>query len=239
MIITIDGPAGAGKSSVARELAARLGFRFLDTGAMYRTVALAVLRRQMDWHDMPAVVEVARAIRLDLDEHGVYLDGENVSDAIRATEVSEVVHFVADHPTVRELLVEQQRRIASAGNYVTEGRDQGTVAFPNADCKFYLTACPEERAERRWRELQARGDVISLEQVLRQQNERDHRDQSRTVGRLVAADDAWEVCTDGMTAEHVVHHLEQTVRERCKLGVASNACSSGSPGGASTSSSRE
>lgn len=213
MIITIDGPAGAGKSSVAKALARRLGFRFLDTGAMYRAVALAALRRGMPKNDPTALADLARRIHIELKDDQVFLDGENVTEAIRAMDVTSVVHYVADNPEVRAELVRLQRRLAEGKNVVTEGRDQGTAAFPNAECKIFLTASPEERARRRLRQLAARGAKVQFEELLDQQNERDRRDASRPVGRLIKAADAVELVTDGLTQQQVIDRLEELVRQ--------------------------
>lgn len=214
MIVTIDGPAGAGKSHVARALAQRLGFRFLDTGAMYRAVALAALRRELCWDDDAALAELARSIALELKGDRVWLDGEDVTDEIRTVRVTSVTGHVADNQQVRRHLVRLQRRIAAGQDIVTEGRDQGTVAFPEAQCKIYLTASAEERARRRWRDLVAQGETVALADVLAEQTERDRRDAARPVGKLVPAEDAVEVATDGMTPDQVVDRLEQIVREK-------------------------
>ena len=154
MIITIDGPAGAGKSTVARALARRLGFRFLDTGAMYRAVALAGMRRGLDWDVPDDLARLARKLDLKVVGERIFLlDGEDVTEAVRTSEVTAVTRYAADNPEVRAHLVELQRALAGNDNIVTEGRDQGTVAFPDAECKVFLTASPEERARRRWRDL--------------------------------------------------------------------------------------
>lgn len=214
MIVTIDGPAGAGKSSVSRELAQRLGFRFLDTGAMYRAVALAVLEQQVDWNDRPMVEAVAHAARIEVTDDAILLNGRDVSQEIRTPQVTAAIHHVADNPVIRGLMVDLQRRLASTSDTVTEGRDQGTVAFPHAECKIYLTASPEERARRRVQDLAERGVEASLEEVLAQQMERDHRDSTRPVGRLMQTPDMVELVTDGMTPAEVVDRLEAIVRQR-------------------------
>ena len=218
MIVTIDGPAGAGKSSAARSLARRLGFRFLDTGAMYRAVALAALRRGHDWSQPEALVELARSLRLELDSPRVLLDGEDVSQTIRTIEITSITHYAADNPGVRELMVEQQRVMAQSGDVVTEGRDQRTVVFPHAECKIFLTATPEERAQRRLEDLASRGQQTTLAEVLDKQNERDRRDSVRSCGPLRKAADAIEVCTDGMSPADVVDRLEALVRARMRHG---------------------
>ena len=214
MIITLDGPAGAGKSSVARELAQRLGYRFLDTGAMYRAVALAAQRRGLGWEDSHSLAELAADVSIELRGDRVYLDGDDVTEEIRANNVTSVVHYVADNPEVRAELVRLQRRVAEGKNIVCEGRDQGTVAFPDAECKIYLTATPEERARRRLSQLQAQGENVEFHELLQQQNDRDYRDRSRPVGRLSKAPDALELVSDGMSREQVIDRLEKLVRQR-------------------------
>ncbi len=147
-IVTIDGPAGAGKSTVARQLAQRLGFRLLDTGAMYRSVALAALERELDWDDPDALVALAKELHIELGEAQVLVDGQDVTRAIRTSTVTSVTHYAANNPGVRAHLVELQRESVVDENVIAEGRDQGTVVFPHAACKIYLTASPEERARR-------------------------------------------------------------------------------------------
>ena len=214
MIITIDGPAGAGKSSVARALARRLDFRFLDTGAMYRAVALAGQRRGLDWDVPDDLARLARTLDIRVNGDRILLDGQDVTEAVRTSEVTAVTRYAAGNPKVREHLVELQRTLAAAADVVTEGRDQGTVVFPHAECKIFLTASPEERARRRLRDLQAQGEPVTLEQVLAAQQRRDREDAGREVGPLVAAADALHVCTDGMSLEQVVDRLEKTAREK-------------------------
>jgi cytidylate kinase len=216
MIVTIDGPAGAGKSTIARGLARRLGFRFLDTGAMYRAEAMAALRRGHDWNQPEKLVELARGLRIDVSEDRVTVDGRDVTREIRANEVTAVTHYAANNPGVRAILVELQRKAAGNDNLVTEGRDQGTIVFPHAECKIYLTASPAERARRRAQELAARGESMSVEDVLREQTRRDESDAARDVGPMVAASDAIEVSTDGLTPDHVLDRLEALAREKMK-----------------------
>jgi cytidylate kinase len=216
MIVAIDGPAGAGKSSIARRLAERLGFAFLDTGAMYRAVALAALRRRLGPDDVATIARLAGELTIDFDGVHTLLDGEDVSALIRTSDVSAAVYLAADNVAVRQRLVELQRQIAEGRDTVTEGRDQGTVAFPHAECKVFLTASREERARRRYEELASRGETILVEEVLAQQDERDRRDATRPVGALVKADDAVEVCTDGLTLEEVVERIERIVARRSR-----------------------
>lgn len=213
MIVAIDGPAGAGKSSVSRLLAERLGFQFLDTGAMYRAVALAALERGLGDGDEAKIAQMTEGLQLDFSGGRVLLGGRDVSADIRTSRVSAAVYLAADNPQVREKMVEMQRIIAGEQNTVTEGRDQATVAFPHAQCKIFLTATPEERARRRHAELKARGEEISLDEVLAQNAARDLRDSTRPVGRLIKAEDAVEVYTDGLTTDQVIDRLERIVRE--------------------------
>jgi cytidylate kinase len=214
MIVTIDGPAGAGKSSVSKRLAHRLGFQFLDTGAMYRAITYAALSRGLGPQDADAIADLAERVSLILHDDRVLLDGFDVTALIRTSEVASQVHLAADNRRVRERLVQLQREFANGNDTVTEGRDQGTVAFPHAECKIFLTASPEERAKRRCAELQARGETVTYEEVLQQLNERDRRDMEREFGALRRADDAIDVCTDGLTTEEVISRLESIVLQR-------------------------
>ena len=214
MIVTIDGPAGAGKSSVARQLARRLGFQFLDTGAMYRAVAFSAIENKIELSDAQALAAHAASVHIQLDGNKTFLNGTDVSDAIRTPDVTRAIRFVADHPKIRRQMVELQRQIANGRDYVSEGRDQGTVAFPDAACKIFLTASPAERARRRQKDLLDRGQVAKFEEVLADQEQRDRQDRNRPVGALRQAADAVEVNTDGMTPEQVVDRLEQIVRTR-------------------------
>jgi cytidylate kinase/pantoate ligase/cytidylate kinase len=214
MIVTIDGPAGAGKSTTAKALARRLGFRFLDTGAMYRAVAWAALEQGLSWDQPEQLVELASQLQLDVTEDHVLVDGRDATAAIRTQQVTAVTHYAANNPGVRAILVEQQRQMAGDDDLVTEGRDQGTVVFPHAECKIFLTASPEERARRRAAELTRRGETVAVADVLADQQRRDKSDQSRSVGPLAAADDAIEFVTDGLSPEQVIDGLEDLVRQR-------------------------
>jgi cytidylate kinase len=209
MVIAIDGPAGAGKSTVARALAAALGFTYLDSGAMYRCVALAALRQGADVDDGAAIAAIATALSIELAGERVLLDGGDVSAAIREPRVSEASSRVSVHPGVREALVERQRRLIAAGRYVAEGRDIGTVVSPDSPLKVFLTASDEERARRR--AAQTGEDPAA---VLAAQQERDRRDESREHSALRAAADAVELDTTALSQDEVVAHLVALARER-------------------------
>ena len=214
MIVTIDGPAGAGKSSAARGLAARLGFRFLDTGAMYRAATLACQRRGVELAHERQVAETVCQARITVDGERVFLDGEDVTQAVRTPEVTQGTSTVASNVAVRRVLVESQRLAAQECDLVAEGRDQGTVVFPHAECKFFLTADPRERAARRQRDLAGSGAAVTMEELLVLQAERDRRDESREVGPLKPADDAIHVDTSGLGEAEVIDLLERQVRAR-------------------------
>ena len=217
MIITIDGPAGSGKSTAARELARALGVAFLDTGATYRAVTLAALRRKLDMTDEHALARLAATIDLALtptaDGTRVMLDGDDISSEIRTSQVSEQSYYVARSGVVRAVLVQLQRRIGDGlGSFVTEGRDQGSVVFPHATVKFYLDASPEIRARRRQAELAARGESADYTAVLAAIVQRDTRDQTRTDGPLVKPQGAVVIDTSGMTIGQVVATMMERVR---------------------------
>ncbi len=213
-IITIDGPAGAGKSTVARQLAALFDFAFLDTGAMYRAVTLACIRNNTDWSDSVVIRDIAQSIQIRFASSRVYLNDEDVTEEIRLRDVGTCIHYVADNPGVRSVLKGLQQRIGRGQKIVTEGRDQGTEVFPEAQCKFFLTAQKETRAERRTNELRDRGHDVEYEQVLADQEERDRKDSVRPVGALRPAADAVIIETDSMSHEQVVAALAEHVRNR-------------------------
>lgn len=218
VVVTIDGPAGAGKSSVAKLLARKLGYRLLDTGAIYRAVALTTNRAGTPWTDGAACGAVARSldIRFDFvgDKNHVFVAGEDVSTAIRTPEVSQGASQVSAHPEVRAGLLELQRRLGAGGGVVVEGRDTGTVVFPAAEAKFFLTAQDEERARRRVAELAQAGAPVEFDVTLREIRERDQRDASRDVAPMVPAKDAILVDSSTQTLEQVVDSLAAQVRAR-------------------------
>jgi len=220
LIITIDGPAASGKSTVARLLAEKLNASFLDTGAMYRAVTLAAMQAGANLKDQRQLLEVLQTARFDFTEQGgktvIHLNGADVTEQIRNPVVTADAKFIADAPKMREKLVQMQRGFAdSRCRIVTEGRDQGTVAFPDAAVKFYLIAGLDERARRRQAELEAKGMYQTLEQIRKAIEERDANDQGRAVGALRPADDAVAVDTTELSIEQVVEKLYACVKERC------------------------
>jgi CMP/dCMP kinase len=214
MIITIDGPAGAGKSSAARGLAGRLGFEYLDTGAMYRAVTLAALRAGINTRDQEALARILTGLHLEMPPGKVLLNGEDVTLAIRTPEVTAASGAVADSPLVRRRLVEMQRAIAAGRDFVCEGRDQGTIVFPDAACKFFLVADPLERARRRQQEMADRGQAVDLDSLLRAQEERDRRDAARDLAPMRPAEDAVFIDSTRLSLAEVVDRMEAEVRRR-------------------------
>lgn len=218
MIITIDGPAGSGKSTAARKLAARLGIPYLDTGAMYRVVTLAALEDEIDLHDEQALTRTAAHAEFDLDcgptHVRVTLGGRDVTEEIRSMRVNEHTRYIAGSPGVRRILVEKQRELgAQLGSMVTEGRDQGSVVFPDADFKFFMDASPEKRAQRRLVELLADGEEVTFEQVLANVEERDRTDSARQVGPLTVPEDAITIETDDLPISQMLDRLLDELRE--------------------------
>jgi cytidylate kinase len=209
MVIAIDGPAGAGKSTVARAVAAALDFTYLDSGAMYRCVALAGIERGADLDDAEAMGGLAGSLGIELDGDRVALDGREVGAAIREPRVTEASSRVSVHPAVREALVARQRQLIDAGRYVAEGRDIGTVVSPEAPLKIFLTASAEERARRR--AAQTGEDEAA---VLAAQRERDERDETREHSALQAAADAVEIDTTGLDLDEVVGQVVDLTRQR-------------------------
>jgi cytidylate kinase len=217
MVITIDGPAGTGKSTVALAVAEKLGFDFLDTGAMYRAIGLAALRRQVDLQDPRELTFVARLARIEFDwsRHppGVILNGEPVGHLLRGVDATRAASYVAVVPAIREMLVAQQRAIgAEHRDIVSEGRDQGSVVFPDAAFKFYLDASPQERARRRAGQLRARGEIVDASDILNDILARDHRDRNRAVGPLSIPWDAIVMDTTNDSQEQVIDRIVSTVK---------------------------
>ncbi|MEM6688328.1 MAG: (d)CMP kinase [Planctomycetota bacterium] len=213
MIVTIDGPAGSGKSSVSREVARRLGFDFLDTGAMYRAVTWAALDGGIDLFRSDSIAKLAKSITLRFDQDRVYVNNVDVTHQIRTPEVTSAIHHVADCVAARAYLSEMQRSLTSDADFVTDGRDQGTEVFPQAQCKIYLTASPEERARRRQKQLEEKGVSETLESILKGQEKRDREDRQRPVGSLRPAEDAFILYSDSMTPEEVVDRIVEVAAE--------------------------
>lgn len=216
-IVAIDGPAGAGKSTIAKSLAAELGYLYIDTGAMYRAVAYQALQKGVALEDGAALTEIAGSLDLDMrveaGRNRIILDGEDVSDKIRLPEVSAAASPVSAYAGVREHMVAKQRQLAARGRVVLDGRDIGTVVLPEADCKIYLTASLEERARRRFKELGERGVAAELEDVRKDIEERDYRDMHRENSPLRQAEDAVLLDSTGMSVEEVMQRvLELAVR---------------------------
>jgi cytidylate kinase len=227
LTIAIDGPAGSGKSSVARRVAATLGYLYLDSGAMYRAVALKALDRQIPLDDEASLAALARESHIELSQptaaqesaglkNRVFLDGVEVTYEIRTAEVAQAASRLATIASVREVLVAEQQRCGAGGGIVMEGRDIGTVVFPRAELKIFLEASPEVRAQRRWKEHEEKGDKVSLAEVLQEVRERDKRDRERKVSPLVRAQDAVLVDNTAMGIEETASVIVMLAREREK-----------------------
>jgi cytidylate kinase len=225
LTIAIDGPAGSGKSSVARRVAAMLGYLYLDSGAMYRALALKALQRQVSLGDEPRLAELVKETRIELKapsaqqeaagaKNCVFLDGADVTQEIRAPEVAPAASRLATIARVREVLVAEQQRAGAGGGVVMEGRDIGTVVFPEAELKIFLDASPEVRAERRWKEHQEKGERLTLPEVFDEVIERDKRDRERKVSPLVRAADAVLVDNTAMGIEETSRLIFMLARER-------------------------
>lgn len=219
LIIAIDGPSGSGKTTLGRMLARELGLLYIDTGSMYRAVALAVLESSISSSDDVAVGSLAQRIDIDLagdpDRLRVTLEGRDVTEAIRSEEVTNMSSIISTIPVVRRAMVERQRELGKRGA-VLNGRDIGTVVFPDADVKFYLTASPATRAERRFIESREKDPGLTFEATLRDMEERDHRDMKRADSPLAIADDAIVIDSTGLTIEEVCDRMLELVRARSK-----------------------
>jgi cytidylate kinase len=222
MIVAIDGPSGAGKSTLAKRVAKELRFTYLDTGAIYRALALKILRRRVDLNDTAALSAIVQDSDIDLrgrdGQLQVILDGEDVSALIRTPEVSQMASKASAIPMVRHRLLDLQRELGRRGNVVAEGRDIGTVVFPDAQVKIYLDASIEERARRRCHELRAAGREVSLAETISEMKERDKRDSERDIAPLRKAGDAFAVDSSGLTADGVAKKVLQLIKsESSKL----------------------
>jgi cytidylate kinase len=218
VVVAIDGPAGAGKSTIAKRVAARLGFTYIDSGAMYRAVALWALRQKVDAGDMHRMEQLAIAAEIELSPGRIRLNGEDVTEAIRTPEVSGGASKVAVIPGVRRALVAKQRAMGERSSVVMEGRDIGTVVFPDADVKIFLDADPRERVRRRLQDVRAAGEKIPESALAAQMKERDQRDSTRTDGPLAQAPDAEYLDSTSLTAEEVEEAILRIVRSRVTNG---------------------
>lgn len=220
LTIAIDGPAGAGKSTIAARLARRLGYVNLESGAMYRALALKAIRNDISFDDEPALLALAQnsQIRLEPTREGnrVYLDGMDVSQRIREQDVTSAASRVSVHPAVRQWMVERQRELGAGGGVIMEGRDIGTKVFPHAEVKIFLDAHPEVRQQRRILQREEKGGAAEAERIAAELRERDLRDRSRAVSPLVAADDAIIVDSSHLSIDQVVDRVEQAVREKLR-----------------------
>jgi cytidylate kinase len=225
MIIAIDGPSGAGKSTLGRMIAREMGYLYIDTGAMYRAVALAVIESKVGLNDSQRVAAVAEGADIKLegdpDSLRVSLNGRDISEEIRTEEVSHASSVISTIPEVRRTLVERQRRMGSHGRVVLDGRDIGTVVFPNADVKFFLTAQPQERASRRFREDRLRERDVTFEETFTDITARDQRDSTREDSPLAIADNAVVIDSTELSIEEVADRMLAVIRER-QSGVESN-----------------
>ena len=220
--IAIDGPAGAGKSTIAKRLAQELGYHYVDTGAIYRTLGYYFDLLGIGPKDIDGITRLIDecVIEIEWDEDGsqhMFLNEIDVSDDIRTPEISKIASAVSAHKLVRDTLLDMQRDVAKKHNVIMDGRDIGSVVLPKADVKFFLTASPEVRAKRRFDELQAKGSKDTFEKVLKEVNDRDHADMNRPVAPLKQTKSHILVDTSDMTIEQVIAHMGAIVREKCKL----------------------
>jgi cytidylate kinase len=220
IVVAIDGPAGAGKSTVARSVAKKLGFTYIDTGAMYRAVALWALRTNVDLSDMHRLEQLALAARIEFPpgDSRVLLNGDDVTEAIREPHMAEAASRVSAVPGVRRAMVEAQRRMSETGSVLLEGRDIGTVVFPRADVKVFLDALPAERAGRRALEMERKGAAVSKEEIARQIAQRDQRDRTRAEAPLVQAPDAVYIDSSSLRIEEVEEAILKLIRDRTSNG---------------------
>jgi cytidylate kinase len=217
-VVAIDGPSGAGKSTVARGVAKALNFAFIDTGALYRAVAWLANAKEMDWEDGPVLGQLARAHDFKFNSLGeLFVDGDGVGTRIRTPEMSLGASRVAQHPEVRQALSDVQRRLSESGGVVLEGRDIGTVVFPNAEMKFFLTASTRVRAQRRFDELLALGEDVTLADVERDQEQRDEQDRNRAVSPLKQAEDAEVINCDNLDADEVIERMVSKISAKFPL----------------------
>lgn len=212
LVIAIDGPAGAGKSTISKLIAKNLGINYIDTGAMYRAITYKCIKEDIDVNDIQRVVDLCSRTDVDFVDNYIYLDGQRLNEEIRTLQVSSRVSDVAKIPQVREFLLEKQRDIGKRSDVILDGRDVGTHIFPDAKYKFFLNASAQERGRRRYQELIDKGQSVVLEEIIEDIKKRDYIDSTREVAPLVKADDAIEVDTTSMTIDQVVTYISDIVR---------------------------
>ena len=212
LVIAIDGPAGAGKSTISKLIAKNLGINYIDTGAMYRAITYKCIKEDIDVNDIQRVVDLCSRTDVDFVDNYIYLDGQRLNEEIRTLQVSSRVSDVAKIPQVREFLLEKQREIGKRSDVILDGRDVGTHIFPNAKYKFFLNASAQERGRRRYQELIDKGQSVVLEEIIEDIKKRDYIDSTREVAPLLKADDAIEVDTTSMTIDQVVTYISDMVR---------------------------
>jgi hypothetical protein len=212
LVIAIDGPAGAGKSTISKLIAKNLGINYIDTGAMYRAITYKCIKEDIDVNDIQRVVDLCSRTDVDFIDNYIYLDGQRLNEEIRTLQVSSRVSDVAKIPQVREFLLEKQREIGKRSDVILDGRDVGTHIFPDAKYKFFLNASAQERGRRRYQELIDKGQSVVLEEIIEDIKKRDYIDSTREVAPLVKADDAIEVDTTSMTIDQVVTYISDMVR---------------------------
>lgn len=212
LVIAVDGPAGAGKSTIAKIIANKLNINYIDTGAMYRAITYKCLKNNVNVENSEEVVELAKSTEIDFKDNNIYLDKKIVNDEIRTVDVSNNVSKVSKIKEVRKLLVDVQRNIGSKSSVILDGRDIGSVVFPNADYKFYLIATPEERGCRRFKEMKNKGYDVNLDEIIKDIVDRDKMDMNRKFAPLVKAKDALEIDTTGKTIDDVVDEVVSKIK---------------------------
>lgn len=211
--VAIDGPSGAGKSTIAKAVAAAMGLDYIDTGAMYRAVGYKVLRQNIDPKDDKAMQKMLKETEIDFSEGNIILDGQVINDKIRTAEISQKASQCSSIPAVREKLVQLQRKMAETKSVIMDGRDIGTNVLKDAEYKFFMTASPEERAQRRYDELKEKGQNVVYEQVLEDMIQRDHTDMTRALNPLCKASDAVEIDTTGMGIQDVIDYIQKEIEK--------------------------
>ena len=211
--IAVDGPSGAGKSTIAKAIAKKLCIDYIDTGAMYRAVGYKMLQKGIAMDDIPAITEMLKETEIDFSSGNIYLDGENINDRIRTEEISKQASDCSALGIVRAKLTEQQQKMGEKKSVIMDGRDIGSVVFPDAEYKFYITATAEERANRRFKELIAKGEEVTYEKVLADIKQRDHNDSTREINPLRKADDALELDTTEMKIEEVIDFISKEMNK--------------------------